>query len=88
MKTQPIWTEACRDAVRVVAGFHNSADVRSRAGEILAGARIGQTLTPMNVEFIGAMRSRFDGRGDADSVAAERGFELAWAAAYAAAKGA
>jgi hypothetical protein len=84
--TNVTWTRECSECAREVAAHHYSPDVRSRAEEIYRGARIGQTLTPLNVEFITAMRSRFDPFISDPSKSAQAAFERAWSAAWDAAK--
>jgi hypothetical protein len=83
----PIWTAQLREAARQISISHRNRDIRSRAQEIWAGARVGSILTDLNIEFITAMRSRFDPYGDSASCATETAFNLAWSDAWDAAKG-
>lgn len=82
-----IWTLDCSECAREIAAHHYSPDVRSRAEEIYRGARVGQTLTPLNIEFVTSMRSRFDPfTGHDASKAAQVAFERAWGATWDAAR--
>ena len=80
-----IWTAELRDAALAVATEHSSQDVRSRASEIARGARVGETLTPMNCEFIAALRSRFSGSGSIIARETEQAFDARWGTAWEAA---
>ena len=83
MTYRPVtWTAALRAACQEIAENGSTADLRSRADEIARGARPGAILTPMNVEFVSAMRSRF-GCGGIVASEAEQAFDARWATAWA-----
>jgi hypothetical protein len=64
--TPIIWTEAMRAACRAVAAdpaeveYRNMADVRSRAAEFVRHQRVGEAMTPMNVEYFASLYQRLE----------------------------
>jgi hypothetical protein len=86
MTAQPTWTAELRETATALAAGHRNADLKSRADEIARGAKVGSTLSAMNVEFVTAMRSRFGGFRIADDAAEdarlEREFDAAWGRAW------
>ena len=80
-----IWTAELATASREIADLHPNPGLQMRASEIANGAVVGELLTPINVEFVCALRSRF-GVGiesdEPDVRVAERAFEAAWGTAW------
>jgi hypothetical protein len=83
MTTTPaiIWTAELRATCGEIVTRHHNSDIVSRAHEIWHGAKVGAKLSPMNVEFVTSMRSRFCAADAADRQV-EHNFNAAWGDAY------